>query len=68
MTDDLWRFQVVKYKGVPYSWTRLGFGLSCLPHSMRALLGKVLSLDERICAGMDNYIDDIVVQVSIVSV
>ena len=58
VSEDLWKFQVVKHKGVHYALTRLGFGLSCASRSMTSILGKVLSLD-------DHYIDDIVVQESI---
>ena len=48
IAKDLWKYQVVKYKGVPYALTRLGFGLSCAPRIMTAILGKVLSLDDRV--------------------
>ena len=29
VSEDLWKFQVVKHKRVHYALTRLGFGLSC---------------------------------------
>ena len=67
VSEDLWRYQVVKWKGVHYALTRLGFGLSCAPRIMTAILGKVLSLDDRVRRATDHYIDDIVVQESIVS-
>ena len=68
ISEDLWRYQVVKYEGKPYALTRLGFGLSCAPRIMTAILGKVLSLDDRVRRGTDHYIDDIVVQKSVVGV
>ncbi|XP_067944891.1 uncharacterized protein [Watersipora subatra] len=68
VSEDLWKYQVVKYKGVPYALTRLGFGLSCAPRIMTKILGKVLSLDERVRRGTDHYIDDIVVQESVLGV
>ena len=45
--------------------TRLGFSLSCAPRIMTSILGKVLSLDDRVRRATDHYIDDIVVQESI---
>ena len=65
VSKDLWKFQVVKHKGVHYALTRLGFGLSCAPRIMTSILGKVLSLDDRVRRATDHYIDDIVVQESI---
>ena len=65
VSKDLWKFQVVKHKGVHYALTRLGFGLSCAPRIMTSILGKVLSLDGRVCRATDHYIDDIVVQKSV---
>ena len=67
MSRDLWKYQVVKYKGVHYALTRLGFGLSCAPRIMTSILRKVLSLDNEVCRGTDHYIDDIVVQESVVT-
>ena len=55
----------MKHKGVHYALTRLGFGLSCAPRIMTSILGKVLSLDDRVRRATDHYIDDIVVQESI---
>ncbi|KAG1712192.1 hypothetical protein GQR58_002379 [Nymphon striatum] len=67
ISENLWKYQVVKYKGVAYALTRLGFGLSCAPRIMTAILGKVLSMDERVRRGTDHYIDDIVVRESVLS-
>ncbi|KAG1651384.1 hypothetical protein GQR58_027133 [Nymphon striatum] len=67
ISENLWKYQVVKYKGVTYALTRLGFGLSCALRIMTAILGKVLSMDERVRRGTDHYIDDIVVRESVLS-
>ena len=65
--SDLQRFQVVKHRNNFYALTRLGFGLNCAPKIMSAVLNKVLSLDSRIAAATDHYVDDIVVDLSQVS-
>jgi transposase InsO family protein len=62
VSEDLWKYQVVKYKGVHYALTRLGFGLSCAPRIMTSILGKVLSLDDHVHRATDHYINNIVVQ------
>lgn len=68
ISKDLWKFQIVRHKGVDYALTRLGFGLSCAPRIMTSILRKVLSMDDRVRRGTDHYIDDIVVQESVVGV
>jgi ribonuclease HI len=67
LTENLWKYQVVKYKKKTYCLTRLGFGLNVAPKIMSAVLTKVLSLDPDIKSGTDSYIDDIVVNEDIVS-
>ena len=47
ISEDLWKYQVVRYKGVHYVLICLGFGLSCIPRIMTSILCKVLSLDDR---------------------
>ena len=66
--DSLQRFQVVEFEGKKYVMTRMGFGLSVAPKIMSRVLLKVLSLSEDIRKGTDAYIDDIVVNESVVSV
>ena len=68
ISEDLWEYKIVWYKGVHYALTRLGFGLSCAARIMTSILHKVLSLDDRVRCGTDHYIDDIVVQESTVGV
>ena len=67
VSRDLWQYQVVRYKGKLFALTRLGFGLTCAPRIMTMILGKVLSLDPAVGRGTDHYIDDIIVQESVVS-
>lgn len=64
---DLWQYQIVKFRGKTFALTRLGFGLTCAPRIMSMILKRVLSLDEAVRRGTDHYIDDIMVQESIVS-
>ena len=68
ISEELWKYQSVWYKGVHYALTRLGFGLSCAPRIMTSILRKVLSLDDRVCRRTDHNFDDIVVRESIVGV
>lgn len=67
VADDLVRFQAVRHHGVTYVLTRLAFGLNVAPKIMSKVLGKVLSQDETVAAGTDHYIDDIIVDETVVS-
>jgi len=66
IAKDLWKYQVVRHKGVHYALIRFSFGLSCASRIMASILGKVLSMDEWVRRATDHYIDDIVVQESVV--
>lgn len=55
---DLWKYEVVKYGGRTYCWTRLWFGLNVALKIMRSILKKILSIDDKIRAGKDSYIED----------
>ena len=68
VSDDMVRFQAVRHQGQLYVMTRLGFGLNVAPKIMSRVLGKVLSLDATVAAGTDHYVDDIIVNESVVSV
>ena len=57
----MWRYQVVEIDGARYCLTRLGFGLNAAPKIMNVILKNVLSLDNRVEAATDSYIDDIIV-------
>lgn len=65
---DLWKYQIVEYKGQRYALTRLGFGLNVAPKIMSAIVNKVLSADPQVCSGSDSYVDDIIVNEDVVSV
>ena len=64
---SLWKHQQVSYKGRAYFLTRLGFGLSCAPRIMSEILSKVLAQSEPVKLGTDHFMDDIMVQESIVT-
>ena len=63
----LWKHQVVRYKGMYYFLTCLGFGLSSAPKIMSRILEIMLSLDEEVKKGTDHYIDDVMVNEDVVS-
>ena len=67
VSEELQRYQTVQYKGRVYVLTRLGFGLASAPKMMTKVLGKILSLREDVRAGTDSYIDDIIVDTTVVS-
>jgi hypothetical protein len=67
VSEDLWKYQVIKYKKKTYCLTRLGFGLSVAPKIMSTVLTKVLSLESDVKLGTDSYIDDIIVNEDVVS-
>ena len=57
--DECSKYQTVKFKGNFYKLSRFGFGLNCAPEIMKALVSKVLSLDEKISKATDHYYNDI---------
>ena len=59
VSEELWRHQLVRYKGKLYCLTRLGFGLSSAPRVMSKILKTVLRKDQEIEAATSSYIDDI---------
>ncbi|GAB1600005.1 hypothetical protein Ahia01_000278000, partial [Argonauta hians] len=61
VAEDLWPYQLVRYKGVTYCLTRLGFGLNSAPKIMARVLKTVLSMDQGIREATSSYIDDILV-------
>jgi hypothetical protein len=66
VSEELWKYQVVKFKGRLYCLTRLGFGLSVAPKIMCSIVHKVLSMNENVRAGTDSYVDDIIVNEDVV--
>lgn len=63
---DLWKHQIVVYKGKTFCLTRLGFGLSVAPKIMTKILTTVLSSNMAVSKGTDSYIDDIIVNNDVV--
>ena len=67
VSPDLWKYQLVNFKGKTYCLTRLGFGLNCAPRVMTKVLKTVLKQSSEIQHSTSSYIDDILVNVSRVS-
>ncbi|KRY48689.1 hypothetical protein T03_15204 [Trichinella britovi] len=65
---SLWPYQTVVFKGKRYCLTRLGFGLNVAPLVMKAVMNCVLSRDPDVRKGTSAYIDDILVNESVVAV
>ena len=68
IADECNKYQIVKYEGNFYALRRLGFELNCAPEIMKAVVYKVLSLDEDIFKATDHYYDDIIVKLDVTSV
>ena len=64
VSEDLWRHQLVRFKGRTYCLTRLGFGLNVAPRIMAVILKRVLNSDEIVKSATNPYVDDILVNVS----
>ena len=67
VADECSKCQTVKFEGNFYKLIRLGFGLNCAPEIMKAVVSKVLSLDEKISKATDHYCDDIIIDINVVS-
>ena len=67
VAEELWKHQLVRYKGEVYCLTRLGFGLNSAPRIMTKILRTVLARDNEIRLATSSYIDDIIVDVNRVS-
>jgi len=66
ISEDLWKHQLVRFKGCTYCLTRLGFGLNAAPRIMSKILTTVLQKDGDIAKGTSSYIDDIYVATTMV--
>ena len=64
---NLWKYQLVNYKGKTFCLTRVAFGMTSAPRIMSVILKNVLSKNSRIKEGAWSYIDDILVDESVVS-
>ncbi|MCH9663309.1 MAG: aspartyl protease family protein [Gammaproteobacteria bacterium] len=65
---DLWLHQAICWRGEVYLLTHLGFGLTCAPAIMTAIVEWVLAANPSIFKAASNYIDDIFVCEDLVSV
>ena len=68
VSEHLWQYQLVRFKGTTYCLTRLGFGLNSAPRIMSKILKTVLAVSPTVKKGTSSYIDDIIVDKSTVSV
>ena len=64
---SLQRFQAVRFRSKLYVMTRMGFGLNVAPKIMSQIIDKVLSMDADIERGTDHYIDDIWIDLNVVT-
>ena len=67
VSEDLWKFQVVRYIEKNYCLTRLVFGLSSAPRIMVEILKTVLTSSPEVGKGTSSYIYDILVDTSVVT-
>ena len=67
VTEDLWKYQLVRFKGKLFCLTRLGFGLSAAPRIMSKILKCVLKKDKKVGENTSSYVDDIYVKKDVVS-
>ncbi|GFS13397.1 Gag-Pro-Pol polyprotein [Elysia marginata] len=61
VSPELWKYQLVKFKGKVYAFTRLGFGLNSAPKMMSKILKTVLAKKPEVSQATSSYIDDIIV-------
>ena len=66
VAEELWQYQLVRYKDTVYCLIRLGFGLSSAPRIMSKILKTVLEKKDDICGATSSFIDDIMVNTSLV--
>ena len=66
VSESLWPFQTVMFKGRRYCLTRLGFGLNVAPQIMKTIISAVLSQEEAVERATSAYLDDIYVNEGIV--
>ena len=67
VADECSKYQTVKVEGNFYKLIRLGFRLNCTHEIIKAVVSKVLSLDEKISEATDYYYDDIIIDLNVVS-
>ena len=67
VAESLWPFQTVMFRGKRFCLTRLGFGLSIAPLVMKAVIEATFAQDEKVAEAVSSYVDDILVNESILS-
>ena len=67
VADECSKYQTVKFEGNFYKLIRLGFDLNCAPEIMKAVVSKVLLLDEKISKATDHYYNGIIIDLNVVS-
>ena len=67
VADECSKYQTVKFEGNFYKLSRLGLGLNCAPEIIKAVVSKVLLLDEKIPKATDHYYDDNFIDLNVVS-
>ena len=65
---EQWNYQAVRWNGVDYLLTRLGFGLSSAPKIMTKVIEAVIGVDARMEKAVSGYIDDLYIDESMVKV
>ena len=68
VSKNLWKYQLVRYKGRTYCLTRLGFGLNSAPKIMSTILRKILLKMEKADGAVSSYTDDVIVNETEVTV
>ena len=61
VSEALWPYQTIVFRGRRYCLTRLGFGLNIAPAVMKAVLMKILAQDKLVQKAASPYVDDIYV-------
>ncbi|XP_045105468.1 uncharacterized protein LOC123500980, partial [Portunus trituberculatus] len=64
---SLWPYQTVVFRGKRYCLTRLGFGINIASLVLKKVLDRILSWDEKIYSATSPYLDDILVDETIVT-
>ena len=67
VAKKLWKYQLVKYKGKTYCLTRVGFWLNSAPKIMSTILRKILETMGKGDGAVSSYIDDILVNETVVT-
>ena len=61
VSKNLWKYQLVRYKGRTYCFTLLGFRLNSALKIMLTILRKILEKMEKVDSTISSYIDDNIV-------